>query len=109
MQLPLTIKRNWKHLAGISCFLGLFAVCIYELYRAWTAGVVGTRTGSVTYDADPSLFTGMVAFFLVSAIGIGALLIGVLWGRRIERRSLQRHTSRPLLDTAVRERFDRNL
>ena len=108
MQTLRTIKREWKAFAAIGCFLVLFAACVRELYSAWAFGTIGTRTGSVAYEADPTLFTGIVAFFLVALVAIGALLVGSLWGWSIEQRSLQRRAAQPPLDNAMREPLDRN-
>jgi hypothetical protein len=67
MSIPTNLKAKW---AGcVFVFLAALAGCLYEIYSAWTYGVVHARFGhSYSYESDQLAFVSMLSVYIVAAL-----------------------------------------
>jgi hypothetical protein len=127
-----TTWRKWKGFLVGAGLLVMAAFCFYQVYCAWTYGVVrpiralsafyqlycawtpnsgcsGESVPSrwISYSAYPKLvvINLVVAIFAAAVLGFLVAIIFREW--RIEQRNFRRRKSRPPLDVAVREPINR--
>ena len=72
---------QWGQIEPEGLFMGMFVggLCGWNLFVAYSSGLIGLRSGSVNRKRNPELFwlgTGVVAF-VFGLIGVGGLLIGL--------------------------------
>lgn len=72
---------NWEPIDNAGLFMGVFAAGFsgWNLLGAYTDGVIGTRSGSVSRKKSPAFFwiaTGVIAF-VFGTMGIGMFLVGL--------------------------------
>jgi hypothetical protein len=105
------IKSHWRVIGGIAVCALMLPLFLYQLYRAWAYQVINApwsrRIYAVTLADHPIQFAISVAFEVVVVISVLAGLWFVVTRLRRELRNFRAKETRPPLDNAIREPFDR--
>jgi hypothetical protein len=97
------LRRSLPGLAGVAFMLFILAFGIFGLYQAWAYQVI---YGS-SYKAQPIEFVADVIICAIIVMMFGPLLIALPFLALADARRYKRRASRPPLDNAICEPFDR--